>query len=268
MLTLVTLLAVAVSPGSLAVPPFSGAGLGPAELALAAERLAAGLEAHHQEALGPLRLAELPGRWPPPGRDDCGADDHPCQAAHAAALGVGSLVTGTVSREAGRLRLEVKVVHAGDARVLAAARGEAASPAAVPDAIDQLVLALSVQLDVAPRPAAAASVSPGLGAAFWIPVVAGAVVGGAGAYLLGTALAELDQVRQARGVTLLEPEASLRLEDAIKRRNVGIAGVSLGAASIAYGAIWGRPEVHVVTPMVLRLQVSPERAQVMLAGSF
>jgi hypothetical protein len=251
MLTSVALVVLAVSPGLIAVPPFTGGGLAPDALAASAERLGQGLAARHYDVIGPRRLAEALSPDQQLAVAACRAPEAGCFTGLARDLGAASVAMGVVSAYSGRLAVEVRVVRATDGRLLAAARGQAANAAALEGTLDELAVALVVEFEAAPEPPASASRSSSLGVGFWAPVITGGVVIAAGAIVMGTALAELDGIRAARGVTLLDPEAGLQLERAVKQRNSGIAGMGLGAASILFGALFGRDEVRPRAPVAL-----------------
>jgi hypothetical protein len=266
MLTSVALAVLAVSPGLIALPPFTGGGLNPEARAAAAERLGQGLAARHYGVLGPGRLGEALSPEQQQTVAGCLAPEAGCFAGLARELGAASVAVGVVSAYSGRLAVEVRVVRATDGRLLAAARGQAANAAALEATLDELAVALVVEFEAAPEPPAALTGSSGLGVGFWAPVITGGVVIAAGAIALGTALSDLDGIRAARGVTLFDPEAGQQLERAIKQRNSGIAGMGLGAASILFGALFGRSEAAPRAPVALGGWVGSSGGGVVVQG--
>lgn len=261
--------ALAVSPGTIAIPAFRGAGLGPEAATHAAERLGQALTARHYDVVGPRQVAERLGADQQRALAACAPTAGLCFGAFFEPLGTPTLAVGVVSTVDRRLLVEVRLLGAPDGRVLTTARGRAERLADLDAALDEVALALVVDFEAAPAPPEPPP-PPTLGAAFWTPVIAGGVLVVAGAIELGVALADLDRVRAARGVTLLEPDAGVQLEDAVKRRNVGIAGMGLGAASIVVGALMGRSTDPALSPapVVVGGFLLPSGGGVAVSGRF
>jgi hypothetical protein len=266
MMTSFLLAALTASPGTLAVPRFSGP-LSPEALTQAAEQLAAALTTRNYSVVAPTRIAALLTPEQQGALKDCVATS--CFTSFCGLLATESVVLGAVTQVEQTLQLTVKVVRASDGLVIAAARGRAVSLDALGPALEALALALVVEFDAAPAPTLPPPPGPpSLGLAFWTPVILGAVVLGAGGYTLGAAMVALDQARKESGVTLTQPEAVLAIERGVRQRNVGIFGMGLGAASIIAGALFGRPNAPPQTAVSVGGWLGPTGGAVVVRGTF
>lgn len=219
---LLSALVLSVAPGKLVVRPLEGDAPS-VQRAEATELLVQGLTAHHYPAV------------PSEGQPDCGPTDLTCQVPQAIAQGGESLVQGTLT--VGQ-QLDVRVVRVTDGHVVASGHAELTNGELGP-AVERLVQALLVAFEAPPAPVEPPP-PPTLGAHFWTPIISGLVVAAAGGFVFGTALIALDQTRA--NLTLTPMEAALQIDQEVKQRNLGIVGMSLGAASILAGLIFARPE--------------------------
>lgn len=264
---------LAVSPGNVAVPPLAGTGFSPEVLAATAERVALTMNSKHYDAIGPGEIASMLSaderrRWA--ACVSAGAVE--CYAALGAPLKANNLLVGSLTRAGASIVVELKLVGVVDQRLLAASQGQAASLDGLTAAADAAVTALILQFEAAPRPAQpAAPVEQALGLPFWVPVISGLVVMAAGGIVLGTALADLDAVNRARGVTLTSEEAGRLTNLGIAQRNLGIVGLCLGGVSIGVGAIFGRPTSTVAlspAPVTVGAMIGPAGGSVAVRASF
>ncbi len=238
MLTSVVIAVLSVAPGHLVVPRFSGP-LPPETLSTLAEQLGQALSAKHYTVVPPARAAETLSVEQQQGLAACSPQAPRCFAAFAAALDCQSVAIGTVAKSAEGLQFEVQILSVPEGRLLATARGHAASLADAPAALEEVAKALVVQFEVPPE-APRSSAEGSFNARLWAPVIAGLVVLGAGVFVFTSALLSLEATRNAAGKTLFEPEVSSQIDQGIRQRNLGIVGMSLGAASILFGVLFGR----------------------------
>lgn len=263
---------LAVSPGNVAVPPMAGAGFTPEVLTATAERVALTMNSKHYDAIGPGEIASMLSADEQRSWAACVPGVVECYAALGAPLKANSLLVGSLTRSGASIVVELKLVGVVDRRLLAASQGQAASLDALTAAADEAVTALILQFEAAPRPVEPAA--PGqqvLGAPFWVPVISGLVVMAAGGIVLGTALADLDAVNRARGVTLTSEEAGRLTNIGIAQRNLGIVGLCFGGASIGVGAIFGRPTSTVAlspAPVTVGAIIGPAGGSVAVRASF
>ncbi len=240
------LLLLSVAPGPLVVRPLEGEAP-QAQRVEATAQLIARLIEHHYPAMAS------------DGQPPCGPTDLTCQLPQAIAQGGESLVQGTLSAQ----QLEVKVLRVADGRVTASGHAELAN-GDLAGAVERVVQALLIAFEAPPAPVEPPA-PPTLGARFWTPIISGAVVLAAGAFVFGTALVSLDQTRSAAAMSLTSSQAALQIDQGVRQRNLGIVGMSLGAASILAGLIFARPEPAAVA---LSPWVSGQGGGLVLSGHF
>lgn len=264
MLTSLAVLVLAVSPGKMALFSVDGAGFTSDQRTAWAGQMEKALAAKHYDVVAAGSM--------PPGllgqAKSCGANLD-CLGAVAEAVGAESLLIVTASRAGERVLLELRVYDTKGAWVRATSRAEAASVAEVTTALEAAVTALVVQFEVSAEPAPAAA-APRLGVGFWAPVISGLVVMGAGGFTLGTALADLDAARKARGAALSPEEADkagIRASRDIAQRNLGIVGMCFGAASVLAGVIVGLQSPP-PPPISVGAAIGPSGGAVQISGSF
>jgi hypothetical protein len=262
MLTSLAVLVLAVSPGKMALFSVDGQGLTNEQRATWADRVKQALADKHYDVL--TTDAMPPGLAGQAG--SCGADLR-CLGAVAEAVGAESVLVAVVSRAGDRNRLELRVQSTGDGMVLASARAEGGALGEVASAVDAAVTALVVQFEASAPPPEPPARKPGLGLRFWVPVISGVAVMAAGGFVFGTALVDLDATRKAQGVTLTDEEAGARITAGIAQRNLGIAGMSLGAASILSGVIWGTVPAD-ASPISVGAFLGPSSGGLRVTGSF
>jgi hypothetical protein len=237
MWTSLLLTMLTVAPGHLAVPSFSGPL--PAEtLTQLAEQLGQSLSAKHYTVVAPASAAQVLSAEQQAGLAACRPQTPSCFGSFATALGCQGVALGAVEKDGQALNFEVRIVSVPEGTVVATARGHADSLSVAPAALEEVAKALVVQFEVTPEAAPKAEGS--FNAKLWTPVIAGLVVLGAGIFVFTSALVSLDATRAAAGKTLTDAEVSFQIDQGIRQRNLGIVGMSLGAASILFGVIFGR----------------------------
>lgn len=269
-MTVVAMTACGVSPGKASLAPFGGPQLLDVRTA-AAQTLANSLVTKHYTVLGPAAIDGLLSPDQQLALKDCVPEVVGCYTKFATTLAVDSVIIGTLGKasDSGQVSIDVKVYSAADSHLLASATGQAANEGSLPAALEQLALALVVQFEVAPEPVVPPPPETGLGAAFWAPVISGLVVAGAGTYVLVSAVVDLDAAKKERGTSISEEDYAVRVSKDLVQRNVGITGISLGAASILAGVIFGRPK-PAPAPVSVSLGgfVTPSGGSVVLRGAF
>ena len=266
-MTSVTVLMLAFSPGKVAIAPLAGVDFLLESRTSAAEQIAQTLAQKHYDVLGPAALASVLSTQEASELAECEPTVANCYTHFARVLGAQSVIVGTMGRLEGHIQLEVKVFDL-DNKLLASARGVAMTDGGLTEALTQVATALVVQFEADPAPLQPQP-PPGLGVAFWAPVISGVVVIGAGTYMLVSALNDLAAADKERGTTLSESDYGIRVSQDTVQRNVGITGMSLGAASIIAGAIFGRPPAALnPAPIALGGSLVPGGGGVTLSGSF
>jgi hypothetical protein len=241
------LLLLSVAPGPLVVRPLEGDAPS-VQRAEATAQLIVRLTEHHYPAMAS------------DGQPPCGPTDLTCQMPQAIAQGGESLVQGSLSAQ----QLEVKVLRVTDGHVTASGHAEVTN-GDLTGAVERVVQALLIAFEAPPAPMEPPA-PPTLGARFWTPVISGAVVLAAGAFVFGTALVSLDQTRSAAAaMSITSSQAALQIDQGVRQRNLGIVGMSLGAASILAGIIFARPEP---APVALSPWVSGQGGGLVLTGHF
>jgi hypothetical protein len=267
-MTSVTVLMLAFSPGKVAIAPLGGVDFLLESRTSAAEQIAQTLAQKHYDVLGPAALASVLSTQEASELSECEPTVPNCSTHFARVLGAQSVIVGTMGRLEGHIQLEVKVYDL-DNKLLASARGVAMTDDGLDAALTQLATALVVQFEADPAPLQPQA-PPGLGVAFWAPVISGVVVIGAGTYMLVTALNDRAAAdNQFASDAITETAYGQRVSQDTVQRNVGITGMSLGAASIIAGAIFGRPPAALnPAPIALGGTVLPGGGGVTLSGSF
>ncbi len=171
-----------------------------------------------------------------------GCTDDACKAQIGASLGVDGLVLGTVTKLDRSFKMDLRVVAAGTARVIATASTSTGDN-------DQLVGSIVVIAEQLAKQSAAAlgkSLSPQASAQIvrgatmvkrmaWVPAVIGLAALGAGAFEMSQAGQSYDQLTKKQSPLLSQAEADAAAARGNQQQTLGLVGLSLGAAAVIAG---------------------------------
>ena len=188
-----------------------------------------------QTMLGLERQKELLG---------CNADGTSCLAEIGSALGADGIAIGDIAKVGDGFQLNVKIISATDGRRFTARSTSVANEAALLEALTVAAKEMAPELSrelgkpLGPKRASTSAVVTREPSAvkkyWWVPTLAGAVIGAAGAVNLG--LAEGSRAR-LDSQTLSTREANELLANGQTTRTAGWVSVGIGAAAVGAGVL-------------------------------
>lgn len=254
---LLSLSAIAQTPPPLrlAVPGIQGVNISEDVLSFYAEHLAQNLRAPGLTVVTAREIRTLLGLERQKALLGCQDQTNSCLAELANALGVDAVVLGDVAHFEDTFQLNVKVVSAADATLIAQGsrrvRGEVATLEAMTSLAHELGRAV-FEKKGRPVPAelrATGSAGPSVKTLGWLPLAGGAVVAGGGGVLLFLAQNDYSALT-GPGTPLSEPEAQALREGGAGKQLAGGLCVAVGATAVAVGIgmlLFGPSEAPVVS---------------------
>lgn len=176
----------------------------------------------------------------------CAEGSNSCIAELANALGADGVVLGDVAKVGAKTQMNLKVISASDGKTLAAfsdrVEGEEAVLDAFSRAAEKMAKATAAALNrtvvrVATELRGSSSEPVGK-TTWWVPVVAGAVVAGAGAALFVSGGADFAALKNATPQNPLSDQDAQALRDGGKlKEGIAVGCLAVGGAAAAVGAI-------------------------------
>jgi hypothetical protein len=195
-----------------------------------------------------------------------GCSDDVCKAEIGAALGVDGIVLGTVTRLDKSFKMDLRIVAAGTAQVLATASTSTGDSDQLVGTIvvvaeslaHQVATKLGKSLD--PKGATQIVRGPTLAKRYaWVPAAVGVVVLAGGAAEYAMAKGNFDKLSNPQSPLLTQAQADAVAAEGRQQQNVAFIGLGIGAAAVVAGAamyLFGGDELITTGVAILPGQVS------------